>query len=88
MSELAMKDLCVNLWPAKPIPDTYFGLVQKLREAPLRIDAMKRSACLEEARLAFAKTMLHWPNINLMDMATLPKGEDHRHPKLCLALPT
>ena len=59
MSELAVKDLCVSLWPAEPIPDTYFGLVQKLQEAPLRIDAIKWSACLEGAMLAFAKTMVH-----------------------------
>ena len=83
MSELAVKDLCVNLWPAEPIPDTYFGLVQKLGEAPLWIDAMKRLACLEGARLAFAKTMVHWPKINPMDMATgpPPKGKEHRHPE-------
>jgi hypothetical protein len=83
MSELAVKDLCVNLWPAEPIPDPYFGLVQKLREAPLRIDAMKRSACLEGARLAFAKTMVHWPKINAMDVATgpPPKGKEHRRPE-------
>lgn len=47
MSELAAKDLCVSMWPAEPILDTYFGLIQKLREVPLWIDAMKRSACLE-----------------------------------------
>ena len=35
MSELALKYLCVSLWPAEPIPDTYFGLVQKLRAVPL-----------------------------------------------------
>ena len=40
ISELAVKDLCVSMWPTEPIPDTYFGLVQKLREAPLQIDAM------------------------------------------------
>ena len=30
MSELAVKDLCVSLWPAESIMDTYFGLGQKL----------------------------------------------------------
>ena len=81
MSELALKDLCVSLWPAEPIPDTYFGLVQKLREAPLRIDVVKRPACLEGARLAFAKTMVHWPRINLMDMATSPPPKEKDHPR-------
>lgn len=82
-SELALKDLCVSLWLAEPLPDTYFGLVQRLREAPLQIDAVKRSACLEGARLAFAKTMVHWTRINPMDMAIgpPPQGKEHRHPE-------
>ena len=44
---------------------------------------MKRSTCLEGVKLAFAKTMVHWPKINPMDMATgpPPKGKEHRHPK-------
>ena len=32
-SELALKDLCVQLWPAEPIPESYFGLVQRLSVA-------------------------------------------------------
>ena len=83
MSELVVKDLYVNLWPVEPIPDTYFVLVQKLREAPLRIDVMKCSTCVEGARLAFAKTMVHWPKINSMEMATGPlaNGKEHRRPE-------
>jgi hypothetical protein len=83
MSELAVKDNCVSLWPAEPILDTYFGLVHRLREAPLRIDAMKCSACLEGARLAFVNTMVHWTKINPMDMDTgpPPKGKEHRRPE-------
>ena len=44
---------------------------------------MKRLACLEGARLAFMKTMVHWPQINPMDMATgpPPKGKEHRRPE-------
>ena len=84
MCELALKDLCVQLWPAEPIPKSYFRLVQKLRDAPLRVDAMKRPTCLKGARLAFAKTMVHWPKINLMDMASgpPPKGKEHRRLEL------
>ena len=44
MFNLAMMELCVSLWPPEPIPDTYFGLVQMLQEAPLWIDALKRLA--------------------------------------------
>ena len=30
---LAMKDLIVQLWPAEPIPSSYFGLVKRLVDA-------------------------------------------------------
>ena len=58
--------------------------MQKLREAPLRIDVMKCSTCVEGARLAFAKTMVHWPKIKPMYMATgaRPVGKEHRRPEL------
>ena len=29
-AELAMKDLVIRLWPAEPIPSSYFGLVKRL----------------------------------------------------------
>ena len=29
-TELAMKDLIIRLWPAEPIPSSYFGLVKRL----------------------------------------------------------
>ena len=32
-AELAMKDLIVRLWPAEPIPSSYFGLVKRLMSA-------------------------------------------------------
>ena len=33
MSDLAMKDIIVRLWPAEPIPSSYFGLVKRLGDA-------------------------------------------------------
>ena len=33
MSRLAMKDVIVRLWPAGPIPSSYFGLVKRLGDA-------------------------------------------------------
>ena len=44
---------------------------------------MKRSTCLEGVKLAFAKTMVHWPKINPVDMAIGPpsKGKEHRRPE-------
>ena len=49
-----MKDVVVRLWPTEPIPNSYFGLVQRLVDAVPCIDAIKRSACIEGARMAFA----------------------------------
>ena len=49
MSGAAMKDVVVQLWPAEPVPSDYFGLVQRLVDAVPRIDAVKRSACIEGA---------------------------------------
>ena len=55
ISGAAMKDVIIRLWPTEPIPDSYFGLVQRLVDAVLQIDAVKRSACIEGARMAFAR---------------------------------
>ena len=33
MSGLAIKDIIVRLWPAGPIPSSYFGLVKRLGDA-------------------------------------------------------
>ena len=87
MAEPALKDLCARLWPNEATPDSYFGLVQRLREALSRIDTVKRSACLESARLSFVKTMVHWPRIKPLDMVVgpPPDGKEHRHPELYFA---
>ena len=49
-AELAMKDLIIWLWPAEPIPSSYFGLVKRLVSACPRLDVIKRSVCIEGAR--------------------------------------
>ena len=48
VAELAMKDL-IRLWPAEAIPSSYFGLVKRLVNACPRLDAIKRSVCIEGA---------------------------------------
>ena len=58
MAVLAMKDLIVQLWLAEPMPSSYFGLVKRLINALPRIDAVKRSACIEGARMAFARVKM------------------------------
>ena len=55
VAELAMKDVIVRLWPAEPIPSSYFGLMKRLVSACPRLDAIKRSVCIEGARMAFAR---------------------------------
>ena len=55
-TELAMKDLVVRLWPAEPIPSSYFGLVKRIVGACPRLEVIKRSVCIEGARMAFSRT--------------------------------
>ena len=55
LSSLAMRFVIDHLWPKGPKPDSYFGLVQQFLGAVSRIDAMKRSACIEGARMALAR---------------------------------
>ena len=59
MSGLAMKDIIVWQWPIEPIPSSYFGLVKRLADALPRVEAVKRSACIEGARMAFARVEMH-----------------------------
>ena len=80
---MPMKDLIVRLWPAKPIPSSYFGLVRRLVDALSRVNAVKRSACIEGARMAFSRVKMHWEKMKATDVATAgpPKGKDHRKPE-------
>ena len=55
LSDLAMRYVIDHLWPKGPKPDSYIGLVQRLFGARTQIDAMKRSACIEGARMALAR---------------------------------
>src|SRR3989337_897903 len=83
MAELAMKDLCVKLWPSEPLPSSYFVLVQKLVDAMPLVDCRKHSACIEGAWMAFGKTMVHWPKLKPTEITTgsPPPGKEHRHPE-------
>ena len=54
-----MRDVIVWLWPTEPVPSSYFGLVQRLVDALPRIDAVKRSVCIEGARMAFTRVKMH-----------------------------
>lgn len=83
-AELAMKDLIVRLWPAEPVPSSYFGLVKRLVSACRRLDAIKRSVCIEGAWMAFARAKTHWAKMDATKLITEgpPEGEEHRKPEM------
>ena len=83
MAELAMKDMIIRLWPAETIPSSYFGLVKKLVHAYPRLDIIKRSVCIEGARLAFSYCKVWWAKLDAVKLATggPPEGKEHRTPK-------
>ena len=82
-AELAMKDLIVRLWPAEPIPRSYFGLVKRLVSACLRLEAVKWSVCIEGVRMAFARVKTHWAKLDAKKLMTEgpPEGKEHRRPE-------
>ena len=70
LSGLAMRSVIDHLWPKGPKSDSYFGLVQQFLGAVSRIDAMKRSACLEGARMAIARVKAYWTDMEATIIAT------------------
>ena len=69
-AELAMKGLIVRLWPAEPIPSSYFILVKRLVSACPRLEVIKRSVCIEGARMAFARVKMHWVKMDAKKLMT------------------
>ena len=51
LSGSAMKDAVIGLWPNEPIPDSYFGLVQRLAAADETIRA-ELARAKEQARMS------------------------------------
>ena len=84
VAELAMKDLIIQLWPAEPIPSSYFGLMKRLVSACPRLDVIKRSVCIEGARMAFAHAKVHWGKMDAekLMIGGPPEGKEHRKPEL------
>ena len=78
LSGLAMQSVIDHLWPKGPKPDNYFGLVQQFLGAVSRIDAMKRSACIEGAWMALALVKAYWTDMEATIIATqnLMGGQD------------
>ena len=80
---LAMKDVIVRLWPADPLPSSYFRLVKRLVNACPRLDAVKRSDCIEGARMTFARIKVWWAKMDVVKLVTEgpPEGKEHRTPE-------
>ena len=70
LSGLAMKDVVTHLWPNRPEPKSYFGLVQQFLGAVPHIGAMKQSACIEGARMALARVKTYWAEMKATDVAS------------------
>ena len=78
-----MKDVIVRLWSADSIYNSHFGLMKRLLEALPHIDALKRSSCIEGARMAFARVKVQWAKMKATEIATAgpPEGKEHRRPE-------
>ena len=55
VAEQAMKGLIVRLWLREAMPGSYFGLVRRLVEACPWIEVIKRSVCIEGAKVHWGK---------------------------------
>ena len=79
-----MKDLIIRLWPAEAMPNSYFGLVKRLVDACPWLDVVKRSVCIEGARMAFARVKVRWAKMDAVKLVTEgpPEGKEHRKPEL------
>ena len=78
-----MKDLIIRLWLAEAIPSNYFGLVKRLVSTCPRLDVVKRSVCIEGARMAFARVKVWWAKMDAVKLATggPPEGKEPRTPE-------
>ena len=74
LSGLAMTDVVAHLWLERPKPESYLGLLQRFLGAVPHIEAMKRSACIEGARMALACVKTYWTEMDATDVAT--RGSD------------
>ena len=59
-----MRSVVDHVWPEKPKLNSYFSLVQQFLGAVPRINAMKRSACIEGSRMALARVKAYWAEMD------------------------
>ena len=65
-----MKDVVTHLWPIRPEPKSYFGLVQQFLGAVPHINAMRRSECVEGARMSLARVKTYWAEMETIIVAS------------------
>ena len=70
LSGLAMRSVVDHLWLKGPRPNSYFGLVQRFLGDVPHINAAKRSACIEGARMALARVKTYWADMEATGIAT------------------
>ena len=70
-----MKYVASRLWPEKPEPKSYFGLVQQFLGSVSHADAMKRSACIEGAQMALAHVKTYWAEMKASVVASQDSDE-------------
>ena len=87
VAEQAMKGLIVRLWPKEAMPESYFGLVRRLVDACLWIEAVKHSVCIQGARRALARAKVHWGKMDAEKLVTdaPPPGREYRKPEMYYA---
>ena len=69
-----MTDIVTHVWPERPKATSYFGLLQQFLGAVPHIKEMKRSACIEGARMALARVKTHWTEMDATAIAA--QGSD------------
>ena len=74
-----MADIVAHVWPGRPKATSYFGLLQQFLGTVPHIKAMKRSACIEGARMALAHVKTHWTKMDATAVAS-PDSDGSRVP--------
>ena len=70
-----MKYVASRVWPEKPEPKSYFGLVQQFLGSVPHADAMKRSVCIEGAQMALAHVKTYWAYMKASVVASRDSDE-------------
>ena len=70
LSGLAMKYVVGQLWPGSSEPKSYFSLVQQFLDVVSRANAIKRTACIEGARMALARVKTYWADMETTVVAS------------------